>query len=146
MSSRRPWSHYQEGRVRQTSSPSVGNTEPAAQGLNDTIDPTLVDNGVGRAVGLPDASRSLTLADVSGHWRFKRFAPLQLASAAATRATGQLATVTVSARNATATPDAGRAVRYAITGANPGCGCGDDGRRRDRRDHVGRRQRSAPTR
>ena len=54
-------------------------------------------------------------------WRFKRFVPLQLAAVSASRATGQLATVTVNAQS-DGNPAPGVAVRYAIDGANPGSG------------------------
>ena len=46
----------------------------------------------------------------------------QLGLAASTQTTGQTATVTVAARNGDGNPDPGRAVRYAIAGANPGAG------------------------
>ena len=49
-------------------------------------------------------------------------APLDLVAVAPTQALGQTATVKVAARNGDGSPDPGRAVRYAITGANPGAG------------------------
>ena len=105
-----------------TSSPSIGNTDAGAQGFNDTIDPTLVDNGVGAQWDFPTVRTGLPAADrldASG------------ASSASRRSssprprrtrTGQIATVTVTARNSDGNPDPGRAVRYAIAGANPGAG------------------------
>jgi hypothetical protein len=116
------WSHYQEGPFGTVFS-VVGNTDQTAQGFNDTIDPTLVDDGVGAQWDFPTLAPGVAGAQtVSAIWRFKHFTPLQLSLAAATRATGQTATVTVAARNGDGNPDPGRSVRYAIAGANPGAG------------------------
>jgi hypothetical protein len=124
------WTHYQEGRFGDVFA-IVGNTDQNAIGFNDTVDPTLVDDGVGVQWDFPDLAPGPAGAQiVSTIWRFKHFTPLQLALAAATRATGQTATVTVSARNSDGNPDPGRSVRYAIAGANPGAGAvttGPDG-------------------
>jgi hypothetical protein len=116
------WSHYQEGRFGDVFS-VIGNTGQQAQGFNDTVDPALVDDGVGVQWDFPTLAPGAAGAQtVSSIWRFKHFVPLQLNLAAATRATGQTATVTVAARNADGNPDPGRSVRYAIAGANPGAG------------------------
>ena len=91
-----------------------------------------------RAVGLPNTRRRVT----------PRTSPVDLALQAlhpAARSTprggreaqGQIATVTVTARNSDGNPDPGRAVRYAIDGANPGIGAVTTGRRRQRGDHAG---------
>jgi hypothetical protein len=111
------WTHYQEGAYG-----DVFNVIGGAGTFSDTTDPTLLDNGVGvqwDGLSLPAPSASQT---VEVTWRFRHFTPLRLSLAAATRATGQTATVTVSARNSDGNPDPRRSVRYAIAGANPGTG------------------------
>jgi hypothetical protein len=116
------WSHYQEGRYGDVFS-VVGSSDRTAQGFNDTTDPSLVDNGVGVQWDFPNLLRGVANAQtVSVIWRFKHFTPLQLTLAAATRAQGQTATVTVASRNSDGNPDVGRSVRYAIAGANPSAG------------------------
>jgi hypothetical protein len=115
------WSHAQEGRAADVFA-VVPNPSLAAQGFNDSIEPGFVDDGAGAQWNFPNVTTVLTAAPiVTMLWRFKRFAPLQLAAVSSTRATGQLATVTVSAQSDGA-PAAGAAVRYAIAGANPGSG------------------------
>jgi hypothetical protein len=114
------WSHYQEGAASAVFS-AIANTDPAALGFGDTVDPTVVDAGAGAQWNFPALAR-LSPQAVSVTWRFKRFTPLQLTLLAATRATGQTATVTVAARNGDGNPDPGRSVRYAIAGANPSAG------------------------
>jgi hypothetical protein len=115
-----PWSHYQEGRYSDVFD-VIRVTDLGAQGFNDTVDPTLLDNGVGvqRDIANLAFQGSETFQVI---WRFKRFTALQLGLTAATHAEGQTATVTVSARNSDGNPDPGRSVRYAIAGANPGSG------------------------
>jgi hypothetical protein len=115
-----PWLHYQEGRYGDVFS-AVGNSDRTAQGFNDTIEPTLVDNGVGTQWNFPNLPIN-TPQNVSVIWRFKHFTPLQLTLAAATKAQGQTATVTVASRNSEGNPDPGRSVRYTIAGANPSAG------------------------
>jgi hypothetical protein len=121
-----PWSAFQEGRYNDVFAVAGNTSQP---GFSNTTDPTLLDNGAGiqwNVAALPQPG-SQTFQVV---WRFKRFSALDLA-AAPTQVTGQTATVTVTARNADGGPDPGRAVRYAITGANPGTGTvttGADGR------------------
>jgi hypothetical protein len=114
-----PWSHYQEGGASGVLA-AIANTDPAAPGLGDTIDPNVVDDGAAVQWDFP-ALANLAPQTVSVVWRFKRFVPLQLAAASSTRATGQLATVNVSAVS-DGLPAVGAAVRYAINGANPGSG------------------------
>jgi hypothetical protein len=110
------WDHYQEGRYGDVFS-VIGN----AGAFNDTIDPTLLDNGVGVQWDTPslalNASRTFNVV-----WRFRRFVPLTLSLTAATKAQGQIATATVTARNSDGNAAPGRSVLYAITGANPGAG------------------------
>jgi hypothetical protein len=113
------WAHYQEGAAGSVFA-AIANTDPSAQGFSDSTDPTVVDNGAGVQWNFPTLA-NLAPQAVSAVWRFKRFVPLQLAAASSTRATGQLATVSVSAVN-DGLPAAGATVRYAIAGANPGSG------------------------
>jgi hypothetical protein len=120
------WSHYQEGQYG-----DVFSVISAAGTFNDAVDPTLLDNGVGvqwDGTSLATQGSSQTFQTT---WRFKHFAPLSLGLAAATRAEGQNATVTVAAQNGDGNPDPGRTIRYTISGANPGLGSvvtGADGR------------------
>jgi hypothetical protein len=113
-----PWSAFQEGRYGDVFAVAGDTTQP---GFNNTTDPTLLDNGVGvqwNVAALPQpGSQTFQVT-----WRFRRFAPLALALASATQVTGQQANVTVTARNSDGNPDPGRAIRYAIVGANPGAG------------------------
>ena len=115
-----PWSHYQEGRYSDVFS-VVSSSDETAQGFNDTIDPALLDNGAGVQWDIPNlplpGSQTIEVT-----WRFRHFTPLTLALLAATKAQGQVATATVTARNGDGNPDVGRSVRYAVAGANPGAG------------------------
>jgi hypothetical protein len=113
------WAHHQEGAAPAVFA-AIANTDPAAQGFSDSIDPSFVDDGLGAQWNFPSLAR-LATQNVTAVWRFKRFVPLQLAAVSSTRATGQLATVTVSAQS-DGSPAVGAAVRYAIAGANPGSG------------------------
>jgi hypothetical protein len=113
------WDRYQEGRASDIFA-AISNTDPVA-GLNNTASAAFVDNGVGVQRFFPSIDDGLP-ATFSVTWRFKRFTPLQLTLQAATRATGQTATVAVAARDGDGNPDPGRSVRYAITGANPSAG------------------------
>jgi hypothetical protein len=115
-----PWTHFQEGRYSDVFA-AVSSSDGAAQGFNDTTDPTLVDNGVGAEWDFPIVALNTTQA-VSVIWRFRHFTPLQLTLAAATKAQGQIATATVAARNSEGNPDPGRSVLYAISGPNLGGG------------------------
>jgi hypothetical protein len=116
-----PWTHYQEGRYGDVFN-VIGTEDSAAPGFNDTVDSTLVDNGVGAQWDVANLASGATAPAVNVVWRFKRFTALQLGLTAATRAEGQNATVTVAARNSDGNPDPGRTVRYTINGANPGLG------------------------
>src|SRR5262249_28852741 len=92
-------------------------------------DSTLLDNGVGVQRNFDIPGQTSVAFDVT--WRFRHFTPLLLSLAAATRAEGQTATVTVAAQNGDGNPDPGRTIRYTINGANPGLGAvttGADGR------------------
>jgi hypothetical protein len=116
-----PWSHYQEGRYS-----DVFSVVGAAGTFNDTIDSTLLDNGVGAqwdgitlAAGSPQTLQTT--------WRFRRFTPLQLTLAAAAKSQGQIATATVTARNSDGDADPGRSVLYTISGPNFGGGTATTG-------------------
>jgi hypothetical protein len=114
------WDRFQESPSDQIFA-VVANTDQTATGFNNTVNPALAENGVGVQHDFPSIDDGLP-GSFSVTWRFKRFTPLQLTLQAATRATGQTATVTVAARNGDGNPDPGRSVRYAITGANPTVG------------------------
>jgi hypothetical protein len=127
------FSHFQEGRASDVFA-VIPNTNTAAQGFNDTVDPGLVDDGIGAQWDFPNLPSIIggggTAQTVTTLWRFKHYAPLQLTAASTTRAQGQLASVTVAAQN-DGNPAPGLPVRYAIAGANPGSGAvttGADGR------------------
>jgi hypothetical protein len=119
-----PWSHYQEGRYSDVFSVvSSTNATTTAQSFSDTVDPTLLDDGLGAQWNLPGVPTGTTNAKtVSVVWRFKHFTPLTLSLAAVARSQGQIATVNVAARNSDGNPDPGRAIRFTISGANPGLG------------------------
>jgi hypothetical protein len=114
-----PWSHYQEGQYGDVFA-AISGSSLSTQGFNDTVDPTLLDDGAGVQRNFDIPGQTTASFDVT--WRFKHFTPLQLALIAQTHAEGQTATVNVSARNSDGGPDPGRAVRYAIAGANPSAG------------------------
>jgi hypothetical protein len=114
------WDRFQESPSDQIFA-VVANIDQTATGFNNSVNPALAENGVGVQHDFPSIDDGLP-GSFTVTWRFKRFTPLQLTVQAATRATGQTATVTVAARNGDGNPDPGRSVRYAIAGANPGSG------------------------
>jgi hypothetical protein len=117
-----PWTHYQEGALStiQNIINSNGAASPAPS-FNDTVVPQIVDAAAGVQWDFTNLTGSTPLGEAV-IWRFTRTSPLQLVATQPTRATGQTATVTVTARNPDGTPNPGRSVRYAITGPNPGTG------------------------
>jgi hypothetical protein len=115
-----PWSAFQEANYNDVFD-VVRNTDQNAPGFNNTTDPALLDNGGGVQWDIASLANN-TSQTFQVVWRFRRFSPLTLALASATQVTGQQATVTVTARNSDGNPDPGRAIRYAIVGANPGAG------------------------
>jgi len=115
-----PWTHYQEGSYS-TIQNVINSTVATAPSFNDTVVPQVVDNAAGVQWDFTNLSSTSSVGE-SVVWRFTRTSPLQLVAAQATRATGQTATVMVTARNADGSPNPGRSVRYAIAGANPGTG------------------------
>ncbi len=114
-----PWSHYQEGRYSDVFN-AISGSSLSTQGFNDTLDPTLLDDGVGVQRDLNIPGQTTASFDVT--WRFRHFTPFTLALSAAAKAQGQIATATVTARNGDGNPDPGRSVRYTINGANAGFG------------------------
>jgi hypothetical protein len=114
------WSHYQESFYDSVYSVIDGSTSTAAPNLADSVNPALGDNDVGVQWDFATGP-SGTAQTFSTTWRFNHFSALDL-SAAPTQVTGKTATVTVTARNGDGGPDPGRAVRYAIAGANPASG------------------------
>jgi hypothetical protein len=115
-----PWSAFQEANYNDVFD-VVRNTDQNVPGFNNTTDPALLDNGAGVQWDIASLANN-TSQTFQVVWRFRRFSPLTLALASATQVTGQQATVTVTARNSDGNPDPGRAIRYAIVGANPGAG------------------------
>jgi hypothetical protein len=115
-----PWDRFQEGPSNQIFA-VVANTDQTATGFSNTVNAPLAENGVGVQRDFPSIDDGAP-GSFSVTWRFKHFTPLQLTLLAATRATGQTATVTVAARNGDGNPDPGRPVRYSIAGANPSAG------------------------
>ena len=125
------WDHFQESFYDSVYSVIAGSTDVSAPNLSDTVNPSLGDNDLGVQWNFAGLSSNPPGQTYSTTWRFKHFAPLQLSLAAATRAEGQTATVTVAAQNGDGNPDPGRTVRYTINGANPAVGAvttGADGR------------------
>jgi hypothetical protein len=119
------WGRYQEGAVNDVFS-VVQNTNPAAIGFGNAVDSRFLDNGAGVQWDIPSlpngASQTYQVV-----WRFSRFSALDASAATPARVTGQTATVNVTARDADGRPDPGRAVRYTISGANPGGGAATTG-------------------
>ncbi len=117
------WSHFQEA-YSGTIDNAVSNVSLAATGLNDQVVSTVQSNGAGVAAQWNLGAVNPTSGAVtrSTAWSFSRTSALSLASASAAVATGQNATVNVTARTNDGVPDAGRSVLYAVTGANPTSG------------------------
>ena len=115
-----PWTHYQEA-TYSTIANTASNASASAPGFADSIDPANVDAAAGVQWDFADVPVAPGVT-VSVLWRFTRTSPLDLVAATPTQALGQTATVKVTARNADGSPDPARAVRYSITGANPGAG------------------------
>jgi hypothetical protein len=117
-----PWSHFQEAAASAIDNVFAVHGQ-AAQGFNDTILPTATSNGAG--VGAQwniGALNPGVPATVTATWHFNRTNGLDLVAASPTQTAGQTARVTVSTRTNDGAPDVGRAIRYTITGANPGAG------------------------
>jgi hypothetical protein len=113
------WTRFQEA-YSATIDGVVSNSSTSAQGLNDSVASGVETRGVG--VGAQWDLGALApggQATRSTAWSFSRTSALDLAALGATVATGQAATVTVSARTNDGAPDAGRSVRYTVAGANP---------------------------
>ena len=117
-----PWSHFQEA-AASTIDNVVSNANPAVPGFNDTVLPAATNNGAGVGaqwnIGVLGAGQS---AAVVVTWHFSGTSGLDLAVAAPTQTAGQSASVKVTARTNDGSPDAGRPVRYTITGVNPSSG------------------------
>jgi hypothetical protein len=118
-----PWSHFQEA-YSATIDNAVGNVSLAALGLNDQVVSTVQSDGVGVAAQWNLGAVNPTSGAVtrSTAWSFSRTSALSLASSSAAVATGQDATVNITARTNDGLPDAGRNVLYTVTGANPTSG------------------------
>jgi hypothetical protein len=128
-----PWSSFQEAYWDFGSELSAGDngiwrdvqeTVAEEHAFNETIEPQEVDNAAGvewdqyRTVGLPaNETASFTIIN-----RTQIPSGLQISPANQTLTQGQTATVTVTALDTAKQPYAGKALRYAITGANPQSG------------------------
>jgi hypothetical protein len=111
-----PWAHFQEAAAS-----TIDNAISSTQGFNDTVLAAATNNGAG--VGAQWELGTLSApATVSMTWHFNRASGLDLAAASPTQTAGQSARVTVTTHNNDGGPDVGRAIRYTITGANPGAG------------------------
>jgi hypothetical protein len=117
-----PWDHLQEATAG-TVDAAVANNNPASH-LSDTVDLNRTTNGPGIAAewDVGTLGPSASAPSRSASWFFTRTSALSLAATSQTHAAGQTATVAVTARANDGTPDAGRGVRYTITGANPTSG------------------------
>jgi hypothetical protein len=115
-----PWSHFQEATLSVIQN-AISNPSQSVQGMADSVNPARVDTAAGAQWNFANLAPGVPVV-VSARWRFLRTSPLELVAATPTQALGTTATVNVTARNADGTPDPNRAVRYAITGANPSAG------------------------
>jgi hypothetical protein len=134
-----PWSAYQEGCWNEAAGEIEGgrctgaSTEDSGiwhivrtsveseHAFNNTIDPALIDNGVGvewdqfRQEGLPEnAEQTFTVINRTGVPSGLKISPTNQ-----TLTQGQTETINVSATNTANEPYAGKNVRYAVSGANP---------------------------
>jgi hypothetical protein len=116
------WDRYQESYYGDVFSVVQGSTDTSAASFSNTVDPTLLDDGVGAQWNFAGISSNAPGTTYTATWRFRHFTPLALSLAATTRAEGQIATVNVAARNSDGNPDPGRTIRYTISGVNPGLG------------------------
>jgi len=113
------WSAYQE-LPYPTVWETVENTDEAAQGFNDTLEPNEVDNAAGvewdqfRTTGLP-AGKEQQFSIVN---RTQIPSGLQFSPVNQTLTQGQTETITVTSLNNAGTPYAGKSVHYTVSGAN----------------------------
>ena len=133
-----PWSAYQEGCWNETPEPRCEGASPEDNGIwhdlrttdesptafNNSIDPALIDNGAGvewdqyRSTGLaPNGQASFTIIN-----RTQVPGGLQISPANQTLTQTQTARINVTSVDTASVPYAGRTLRYAISGANPGSG------------------------
>ena len=121
-----PWQHFQESYYDNVFSVIRNTTDTGAPNLSDTVDPTLVDNGVGVQWNFEnlDANTPQVFQTV---WRFSHFSALDLAATPA-EVTGKTATVTVTARNARRRPGSRTHRALRDRRGQPGRGCGHDRR------------------
>ena len=129
------WDHYQEGRYGDVFA-VIGNRRAPSATRSTRRSSTTASacSGTSRAWRWAPTARS-TSSGASGA------SPPDLALTAATKAQGQIATATVTARNSDGNAAPGRSVRLRDHRRQPGRRRCDDGRRRNGHDHVGRRER-----
>jgi hypothetical protein len=129
-----PWQRYEEDQYTTVDS-HVADLSPSG-GLDNSINPEAVDNGVGiqwadtTLCGGCTSSAAPASATYEGAWRFTRFQALDLAPDASRHIVGQTARLAVSATGAEGEP-AQVNVHYEVSGANSATGVvrtGPDGR------------------
>jgi hypothetical protein len=120
-----PWTNFQEGEWNSVIWEAVRDSTAATPVFDDTVDPTLIDNGAGvswdqfltGAGLLPGAHATFSILN-----RTQVPTTLGVQPVTQTHTVGQTATVTVTATDTLGTPYAGRPVVYSIGGANPKSG------------------------
>jgi hypothetical protein len=114
------WTNWQEGAYSESIWEAVRKSTAATPVFNDSIDPTLIDNGAGASwdqyltTGLP-AGQHAQFAIVN---RSQIPTTLSVQPVTQTHTVGQTATVSVTATDNVGTPYAGRPLVYSIGGAN----------------------------
>jgi hypothetical protein len=120
------WTNYQEGEWDSVIWEAVRNSPGAASVFNNTIDPTLLDNGAGVSwdehLTSPNGLKSGETATYSIINRSQVPTTLGVQPVTQSHTVGQAATVTVTATDNIGTPYAGRPLVYSIGGANPKSG------------------------
>jgi hypothetical protein len=114
-----PWASYQEGHYSTVTSRLTSN-----DAFTNTIDPNLVDNGVGASFD-SRASSGLTPGQTQRYeviWHVKRPTPLSASPASAAEELPGDHEVTLTLVDALFNPVPGERLNYEITGANPGSG------------------------
>jgi len=118
------WTNYQEGGYFEPIWEAVNNSTASTPVFDNSIDPNLIDNGIGvswdqfLAPGLP-AGQHAVFSIVN---RSQVPTTLGVQPVSQTHTVGQTATVTVTATDNIGTPYAGRTLVYSIGGANPKTG------------------------
>lgn len=119
-----PWTNFQEGEWDSVIWEAVRTSATATSVFNETVDPTLIDNGAGVSwdqylkPGLaPGQHAAFSIIN-----RTQVPTTLSVQPVNQTLTVGQTATVTVTATDNVGTPYAGRSLVYSISGQNPKSG------------------------